>query len=320
MWLKNILRAEKSEKKKSRKGKGDGPSGGVKMSMRSLRQLDRLHLRGSRELRGEAIGQRRSHRRLPASDFREHRKYVPGDDIRFVDWLASARSEQFYIRQGEYPQNTTVSLLMDCSGSMLWGGIPKNKAQKKLAAALSYLTLSNSDRLVIHPYGGTSIQQLGPISGKGQMALVLKYLDRLKYGGVADLSQAAKKVSRQRSGGGLVFVLSDFLEIDDLTSCLDFLPAPSWWVNMIHLLHPEELVPNLRGDYEVIDTETQQSANYDITNDAIEKYYQHLKKWQDRLDMACVESRAFYTMMPTGWSLEREMISHLRSVQVVLDK
>lgn len=318
MWLKNILRAEKSGRR--RKGKVAGNSSGVKLSMRALRQLDRLHLRGSRELRGEAIGQRPSHRRLPASDFLEHRKYVPGDDIRFVDWLASARSEQIYIRQGEHPQNTTVYLLMDCSGSMLWGGIPKNKAQKELAAAFSYLSLSNSDRLVIYPYGGASDQRLGPISGKGQMTSVLKYLDALKYGGVADLSQAVKRLSRQRSSGGLVFVLSDLLEINDLTSCLDFLPAPVWWVNMIHLLHPEELVPNLRGDFEVIDSETLQSENYDITNDAIEKYLQHLKNWQGRLDMACVESHAFYTMMLTGWSLEREMISHLRSVLVALDK
>jgi uncharacterized protein (DUF58 family) len=320
MWLKNILRAEKSEKRKRRKGKVAGNSGGVKMSMRALRQLDQLHLRGSRELRGEAIGQRRSHRRLPASDFREHRKYVPGDDIRFVDWLASARSEQIYIRQGEHPQNTTVYLLMDCSGSMLWGGIPKNIAQKELAAALSYLALSNSDRLVIHPYGGASNQRLGPISGKGQMTLVLKYLDALKYGGEADLIQPVKRLSLQVSVGGLVFVLSDLLDINDLTPSLDFLPAPSWWVTILQLLHPEELFPDLRGDFEVIDTETHQSANYDITNEAIEKYLQHLNKWQDRLDMACVESHAFYTMISTGWSLEREMISHLRSVQVVLDK
>ena len=318
MWLKNTLRAERSEKIK--KGKGDWPSGGVKMSMKALRQLDRLQLRGGRDLRGEAIGQRRSHRRLPASDFREHRKYVPGDDIRFMDWLASARSEQIFIRQGEHLQNTTVFLLLDISESMLWGGTPKNKAQRELAAALGYLTLSNSDRLVIFPYGGASNQQLGPITGKGQMTLVLKYLDTLRYGGAADLIRAVKRISFQYSGGGLIFVLSDLLDIDDLTTCLDFLPAPSWWVNMIHLLHPEELAPNLRGDYEVIDSETHQSANYDINNEVIENYLQYLKNWQDRLDMACVESHAFYTMISTGWSLGIEMISHLRAVQVMLDK
>src|SRR5687767_135834 len=66
-----------------------------------LRTLDRLALQTQRRLRGDNIGQRSSFRRLPASDFREHRVYQPGDDLRHVDWNASARAEHVFIKMGE---------------------------------------------------------------------------------------------------------------------------------------------------------------------------------------------------------------------------
>ena len=116
------------------------------LSPKAIRQLDRLRLSGARELRGQAIGQRPSFRRQPAPDFREHRAYVPGDDIRYVDWRASARHEQFFVKQGEYPKEATVYLLVDCSASMNWGEPPKRQTQLQLTATLAYLALAHRDR------------------------------------------------------------------------------------------------------------------------------------------------------------------------------
>jgi uncharacterized protein (DUF58 family) len=319
MWLQRIFRPKKTNYEKTKQVSKGEKTKHVLIPAKALRQLDRLYLRGSRELRGESMGQRPSFRRKPTSDFREHRMYVPGDDMRFVDWRASARHEQVFIKQGELPKDVTVYLLLDCSGSMLWGEAPKNRAQLQLAAALGYLALIHRDRLMVYPYGEVANQPLGPVTGRGQIPFYLKYLSELRYGGGANLKMAVKTLTRRISWGGLMFVLSDLLD-DDLTDSLEYLPAPSWWVNVIHLLHPQEIDPDLQGAMEMIDCETGQKANYDVTKEAVKIYRQRMEEWQSSLDLDCVKNHAFYTLAPTNWSLEREMIAHLRSVQVVSDQ
>ena len=317
MWLQRILRPKNKAGFQPKSRKTQRKFGNIKLSSKAIRQLDRLQLSGNRILRGASIGQRPGQRRKPASDFLDHRMYVPGDDIRYVDWRASARHEQTFIRQGDLPKDNTVYLFLDCSGSMQWGEDPKSRAQLELAAALGYLTLNNRDRLMIVPFGGKSNLPLGPISGKGQVTTLLDYLNKLNYGQTAGLFQVVKRLSGQTTRKGLVFILSDFLDLDSLSPILELLPAPFWLVNILHMLHPEELHPPQFGNIELVDSETGEAANYDISRGAIKQYQEQLMKWQERLDLDCVENHAFYTLFPTDWNLEREMIAHLRSTLIV---
>jgi hypothetical protein len=320
MWLQRILRPKTSKVGDTKPRKRGGRAGGISLSSNSIRQLDRLQLTGARILRGENVGERPSHRRKPSSDFYDHRMYVPGDDIRYVDWRASARHENIFIRQGELPKDITIHLLIDTSGSMLWGSPPKKQAQLELAAALGYLALINRDRLRVFPYGEVLNKPLGPISGKNQVSFFINYLDRLSYGEVAGILQAAKDLTRRTSQGGLVFILSDLLDVDDVSLVFELLPAPFWMVNFLHVLHPEELMPSLLGNVEMVDSETGNSANYDVSKSVIEQYRSRLLDWQNRIDMSCVENNAFYTIIPSNWQVSREMIAHLRSTKLVASR
>jgi hypothetical protein len=246
--------------------------------------------------------------------------YVPGDDIRYVDWRASARHEHVFIRQGELPIDITVYLMIDSSASMLWGDIPKCYAQRGLAAALGYLALVNRDRLKVIPFGTAANPQIGPISGKGQATKLVKYLNHISYDGTARLLPAVKQLSRKTSQKGLVFILSDLLDIETISPVLDCFPAPFWMVNVLHLLHPKELDPPILGNVELVDSETRNSANYDVSRSTIKRYHDRLTEWQAHLDMECVAHHAFYTVIPTGWSVQREMIAHLRSTNLVIPK
>jgi hypothetical protein len=318
MWLKHIFRPRSVKEYNTQPDDMPERIDDVHLSSSAVRQLDRLRLSGSVWLKGEFIGQRPGQRRKPASDFMDHRMYVPGDDIRYVDWRASARHEYVFIRQGELPIDITVYLLIDCSASMLWGNVPKCYAQRGLAAALGYLALANRDRLQVMPFGTEGNPSLGPISGKGQVSNFLKYLNRLNFGGTAKLFPTVKGISRNISQKGLVFILSDLLDIESISPLLDYFPAPFWMVNILHLLHPEELDPPILGNVELVDSETCNSANYDVSTSAIKRYHDRLINWQARLDMECVAHHAFYTVIPTNWSVQREMIAHLRETYLVI--
>lgn len=298
--------------------------GGLGLSGRAVRQLNRLQLNTRNFLPGSAAGARSSHQRRPAMDFREHRMYTPGDDVRFVDWKASARQEHVFIKQGEYLKDATVTIVLDGSASMAWGSPPKSGAALALAAALGYLALAQGDRLMViplngqHQQGKTSFPPLGPVSGKSQFAGVLKYLRSLPFQGQVDLAKSLAGFNRRNTrGGGLVLVISDLLGMQDLARALRSLPIPTWNIVLFHLLHPAELNPQLRGDFELQDIETGRRKLYTVTEQAVETYRRHFKAWQNRMEEACLKENAIYTMIASDWTLEGEIIPHLRGINVV---
>jgi len=297
------------------------------ISPRAFFQLNRLQLNASRFLPGRAAGLRPSLRRKPASEFREHRLYVPGDDIRFVDWKASARQEHIFIKLGEQPKEATVYILIDCSASMGWGTPPKSNTACLVAMALSFLALTHGDRLVIVPLNSDppaanlparQLHPLGPLSGKGQYPHLVTTLNSLVFCGQVDLVSAVRNFRyHQASGGGLTILISDLLGVQDIQPVLEFLPAPTWDVILLHMLHPQELQPNLQGDFEMQDIETQHTINYDINPKNLALYQQQLQSWRANLEMGVVQSNAFYSLIPTNWSLEHEIIPHFRAVNIL---
>jgi uncharacterized protein (DUF58 family) len=312
MWFQTILRRRAKD---DPGGASDVDPDELLLSPRLWGRLDRLRLRAGRFLPGANAGQRPSPRRKPSADFREHRQYVPGDDVRFVDWRASARHEQIFLRQGEQPHEISVYLLLDVSASMAWGEPSKRTSALRVAAALGYLALSHDDRLTLLPIGNQA-KPLGPIKGKGQFPGLLNYLKVLEFGGEADLMEQARQLRQLVGRGGLVFVLSDLLG-SDLAEALQLLPAPTWEVNVLHLLHPSEINPALKGDYEIVDIETGQAVNYDIDPKAVQNYSKNLQTWLNQVELSCIDHKASYTLIPTGGSLEREVIPQLRRLQII---
>ena len=321
MWYRRIFRLSKRVVQAVPKlfiqpGKVAGQ--GHRLSPESLRQLDRLQIRGSRALRGDRTGVRVSNRRKPSTEFIEHRMYVPGDDIRFVDWQATARHEQIFVRQGQMPKDVIVYLLLDTSGSMLWGKQPKRETQLALASALGVAALQNGDRLYVQAYGANPNPDFGPASGKGHLTGLTRYLNQLTYGGESNLEAAIQSLTQKVTRGGVVFILSDLLERGDLGQVLSSVPAPKWWVNVLHLLHPAEISPEIRGSWVLEDSETGRQMNYDLSHEAIRRYRRRVADWRTQLEMTAVSHHAFYLMLNTDAALDKEILPVLRERQVLL--
>jgi hypothetical protein len=331
MWFQHIFSAVKKRNKPKSvyQVRSDHD---FKISAHALNQLNHLRINASQYLPGQKVGLRSSVRRKPSVDFREHRKYVPGDDIRYIDWKASARQEHIFVKQGEYQKKINVFILLDCSASMSWGNTPKSSTALSLTAALGYSALTHGDRLMIIPliekakkenHGVTESIPLGPISGKGQFPELLIYLQSRSFRGGLDLATSIQNFSKQiASGNGLVLLISDLLTESPDTEAgfkgiLDYLPRPNWNVVVFHLLHPEELNPTLRGNYEFFDIETHRIANYDINSKAILKYREKINIWKKKIEFECNENNAFYTLIQTDWSIDTQIIPLLHKLDVL---
>ena len=282
-----------------------------------LRRLDRLNLHVGRFLRGEAAGQRPSLRRLPASDFREHRLYLPGDDLRHVDWNASARAEHIFVKLGAQPKEAAVHILLDNSASMNWGQPSKLWAARRLAAGLGYLALSHGDRLTITALaeGGSAF---GPSHGKGRLPAMVRYLRGAGAGLTpTGIDSALRRYAARQARGGFVIFISDLLGLSDFRTTLDYFPLPKWQMLVLHLLHPAELAPTLRGEIELEDTETGARANYDLTPAVLEQYAAHGRAWCESLERTCLEETVGYARVLADWPLEQMVMPYLQRRGVV---
>jgi hypothetical protein len=332
MWFQRIFSAAK---RKSRVGEQSMDSRITEFQIASttLAQLNRLRINTSRYLPGQNVGLRSSTRRKPAFEFREHRMYVPGDDIRYVDWKASARQEHIFIKQGEYQKKINIYILLDCSASMSWGSGPKSSTALSIAAALGYSALAHGDSLTIVPLNETNNDEdklvkrsfhLGPISGKGQFPGYLSYLHTITFHGTLDiLASIHNFCNKIANGTGIVLLITDLLNNSynletEISEALELLPVPSWNVVVLHLLHPDELKPKLHGEFELYDIETGKKANYDINSKALKAYQERIRLWREKIELACIDNNALYALVQSDWSLNTQIIPILREMDILV--
>src|SRR4026209_564978 len=116
-----------------------------------IRTLDALNLLARRLLAAEDRADRPTPRRGASLEFNDYRRYTPGDEIRYIDWNVYARHGSLFVKEFTAEENIHVSVLLDTSKSMEFGG--KFEAAKEVAAALGYIGLANYDTLSLFTFG-----------------------------------------------------------------------------------------------------------------------------------------------------------------------
>src|ERR671918_2539648 len=148
-------------------------------------------------------------------DFAEHRGYVPGDDIRRVDWRLYARTDRYYIKEYEADSNANFSVLLDVSKSMGFGsrGMTKLEYAKMLAGCLTYLVHRQRDRVGLVAFD-SDIVEFVPPSAK-HMDVALHVLDRLKPANPGLLREPMNRIAEHFGRRGLLALVSDLYEEPD---------------------------------------------------------------------------------------------------------
>lgn len=278
-----------------------------------LRRLERLSLQTQRALRGTPIaGQHPSRQQMPATIFTDHRPYVHGDDPRYLDWHAYARQEHLLVRLGEVEQDVAVSVIVDTSRSMTVGEPNRLRLAIQLTGAIGYLSLSHGD-LVTVLTGGQLAPVFGPARGKTLSVALLRVLRALTPTSQLDLAQAARVVARQQPQGGVVVVISDLLTPLPIEELAQHVPAPRWQVMVLHLLSLAELAPPLHGPLELVDSETGERLEIDLTEEELAVFRTAAQTWRASLAARCAARGMAYAPIMTDWPLERQIIPFLRA-------
>src|SRR4249920_2942181 len=179
-----------------------------------IRQVARLDLRAKFIVEGFLSGLHASPFHGFSVEFSEHRKYVPGDDLKDLDWTVYAKTDKYYLRKYQAETNVTGYLAMDLSASMAYTyrqQLTKFEYGICLAAALGYLMIHQQDPVGLVTFDTQIRTALPPRSKRTQLANILAILANLQPTGQTDIANCLHQLAAMVRGKSLIMVFSDLL-------------------------------------------------------------------------------------------------------------
>jgi len=282
-----------------------------------MSRLDALDILSHKILQGKLQGERRSKRRGQSVEFADHRPYVVGDDLRFVDWNVYGRLEQLFLKLFLEEQDLTVHIVADASGSMSFGEPPKELFIRKLTAALGYVSLVNNNRVTISFIADGVTAQLANMRGRSYLDKMAECLLTAGCDGPLNFDDACRQLAAGRIGSGVMVVLSDFLFKDGYDSGLRRLIGRQYDLYVIQVLCPQELSPDLSGELKLLDIEDADAAEITVSAALLKYYKRNLTAYCNELKDFCTRRGAVYVLANSSDSVESLVLNYLRRIRLL---
>ena len=215
-----------------------------------ISRIARLEVRARHIVEGFLSGLHRSPYLGQSVEFVQHREYVPGDDVRRIDWKVWSKTDRYFIKQYEEETNLRTTLLVDCSESMRFGTGPLNKYEYActVAAAMAYLLLRQQDAVGLRVFDDTIRGRVDFGSRRSHLVGLLEVLDAPDPVRKTDIYGILEEVAATQNRRGLVVIVSDlFVPREGLFRGLRMLRRRGHDVMIFHVLDDEELDFNFTG-------------------------------------------------------------------------
>ncbi len=265
------------------------------------KSLSKFRMNLKMRLAAGANGGRKSNAKGSSVEFSDFREYLPGDDIRRIDWNAYARFDRLFIKLFMEEKEGLFRIYLDGSASMNYGENSKEVLAKRIAAALSYCILDHSDRVILNFLKGNKCETFKGVTGKQGFSRITDNLSVMKPEGENDLLKSITSEDIKRRG--MSIVISDFYT-SDLESVIKYLAHKKQEIFLIQVLSKEELSPELSGTFSLVDSET--GKNIKVTgSSSLEKDYSATKdRFLKNIEGLCKKYGAKYILASTENSYE----------------
>jgi len=246
-------------------------------------------------------------------EFAEHRQYMPGDNIRDIDWKVFAKSDRFYIKQYEEETNLKAYLLLDCSASMGYASEQTVKLDyaSLLAASLSYMMLKQRDAVGLVTFDEKIRRYIPPRSKSGHIHILLQELANQTASDKTDISSALHQMAERISRRGLVMIFSDLLDDPgEIISGLKHFRHKNHEVVLFHILDPRER--DFAFPQEAIFKDLETGEELTTLPWQIKKHFQKAtKEFSDRIAAECRQSRIDYHLIDTSEPFDKALYAFL---------
>lgn len=260
-----------------------------------LEKLERLSLSLSQRLSVTGYsGGRKSHGKGSSLEFSDFRDYATGDDLRRVDWNSFGRFDKLYVKLFMEEKQAEINLFLDCSRSMEAG--EKFLQAKALIASFAYLAFCSGDRVNLFLWNEKIALEKRGLRGKNSLGQVVAFLEQAAAEGNTDTVRASLLCGNL--GRGLSVVVSDFFTESSPAEMLQILQGKKQEVFLIQVLSLEEEEPTVLGQsMRLVDAETGDARDFQVTNQVMEAYQKALSEHRGVLGELCHRRGAgFYSM------------------------
>jgi uncharacterized protein (DUF58 family) len=279
-----------------------------------IRQVARLDLRAKFIVEGFLQGLHASPFQGFSVEFSEHRKYVPGDDLKDLDWNVFAKTDKYYLKKFQAETNVTGYLVMDLSASMAYTyrqELTKFEYGICLAAALGYLMIHQQDPVGLITFDTQIRAALPPRSKRSHLGNILALLANLKPTGKTDVAPCLHQLAAMVHGKSLIMLFSDLLvDPEPVMQALHHLRHRGHEIILFHILDEAEVHFPFEGMIEFADVEEPRKLTLDARNMRAD-YLKSLREFQETYRRECAAARIDYVAMDTSVSFDKALLEYL---------
>lgn len=239
-------------------------------------------------------------------EFSQHRQYVPGDALKYIDWKVYGRSNRYYVKQFQDETNLRGYNIIDTSASMGYTSeeVTKLEYATYLCSAITYLMIRQRDSAGLITFSQKINDFIPPRNFRAHLEHVLEKLDSLKPSGVTDFEGSFNEIGKKIKKRSLLIFYSDFLEEPkNLIKSLKFFPYLKNDVIIFHILDPEEVYLKKTGEIEYIDMES--SRRLRTRPEIIRKEYRkNMDSYLTKIEMGLRSHNMDYYRITTDMALD----------------
>lgn len=277
-------------------------------------QLANMELRARFVVEGFITGLHKSPYHGFSVEFTEHRPYMPGDEIKHIDWKAYGKTDRFYIKQFEEETNLKSYLILDASRSMEYaskGNLKKFEYASYVAAALSFLMIEQRDAVGLTVFDEGIRVSLPPRATRSYLREILKELESARPANKTGTSKSLHRIAEQIKRRGLVIVLSDLFDSpESVMTALKHFRHKGHEVVVMQILDPLERSFAFESDAIFKDLETHEEVMTQPWH--IQKAYQQsMQEFLGYYQRQCRDNNIDYVLLDTSTPFDKALFEYL---------
>ncbi|MBN2579684.1 MAG: DUF58 domain-containing protein [Pirellulales bacterium] len=279
----------------------------------AIKRIARLDLRARTVVEGFLSGLHHSPYFGQSVEFRQHRQYTYGDDLRYVDWKVWAKQDRYYVKQFEEDTNLRCTLLCDVSNSMRYGAGPLNKYEYActIAACLAYLLLRQQDAVGCTAFDDAPRMLVPQRTKRNHLDAILQALDNCSPRNKTDLSQILRSAAENFPRRGLMVLISDLLvDREGLFQGLRLLRSRGHDLLVFHVMDDDELDFPFSGPTRFNDLETPEHLRCN-PRALREGYLNALNAYLEEVRRGCTRHQVDYLLLRTRQPLDTALAAFL---------
>jgi len=281
----------------------------------TLARVQNMKLAAKLIVDGFMTGQHKSHFRGFNVEFSQHRQYMPGDEIRNIDWKIYAKTDRYFVKEFEEDTNLKAYILVDCSKSMMFK--PEGAALSKfdyacfLTIALAYIVLKQQDSAGLVTFADSVMNFIPPSSHTSHFKVMLEELESVKLGAKTNISESFHELATRIKRRGLIIVLTDLYDDEnEVIKSLKHFRHKHHEVAIFHLLSKFELELPVSGETEFVGLENDGRL---VTNVEMLRndYKAVLNGFIENFKQRCMESYIDYNLVSIDTPIDAALSNYL---------